>query len=103
MIVALAGVMGGAIPVYLASRKNPSRRVSDTAAIVDASGHVIFTLRAELDRLDGELEDTRIEARALRLELEERPTKAELLAHVDRLENQLLRLGETPVNGTIGK
>jgi lipid II:glycine glycyltransferase (peptidoglycan interpeptide bridge formation enzyme) len=71
--------------------------VSDTAAIVDASGQVITTLRQEIDRLDGELAETRTEAKRLRTELEERPTKKELLSHISRLESQLEQLGHKPV------
>lgn len=103
LVVALAGVAGGAIPVYLTQRNKPSRRVADTAAIVDVHGKVITTLEKELSRINAELEASREEARALRAEIEERPTKAELQRHVNRLQDQLRRLGETPVNGVPGR
>jgi TolA-binding protein len=99
LIAGSLGVLAAAVPAYFKSRNAPSRRVSDTAAIVDASGQVITTLRQEIDRLDSELDEARAEAKSLRMELEERPTKKELLGHIARLEAQLRRLGETPVNG----
>ena len=97
LIAGALGVLAAAVPAYFKSRNAPSRRVSDTAAIVDASGQVITTLRQEIDRLDAELDETRAEAKQLRTELEERPTKRELLAHISRLEDQLEQLGHKPV------
>lgn len=94
-----AAIIGALIPWFLSRRGKPSRIVADTAVITDASGHVITTLRAELDRINNELEESRVETRDLRRELEKRPTKQDLQTHIDRLENQLRRLGETPVNG----
>jgi len=97
LIAGALGVLAAAVPAYFKSRNAPSRRVSDTAAIVDASGQVITTLRQEIDRLDAELDETRAEAKSLRAELEERPTKRELLGHISRLEQQLEQLGHKPV------
>jgi hypothetical protein len=85
-IAGLGGFMVAAIPAYLSLRDKPSRRIIDTAAIVDASGVVISTLREELTRLDRELDDER--------------KKASLcMKRIDSLSGQLRDLGVAPING----
>jgi hypothetical protein len=84
------GVLAAAIPAYLSQRNAPSRRVNDTASIVDASGRVVTTLRDEIDRLDSELAESRRIVRALE-------------DHVDRLEEQVKELGGTPIRIVVEK
>lgn len=96
IISGVLGVAAAAIPAAIAQRKAPSRRISDTTLILDASGKVVLTLREELDRLDRELEEARQEAARLKKEIESRPTKAELNAQIERLEQHLRALGWDP-------
>ena len=86
LVAGILGVAAAAIPAYVASRNAPSRRVSDTASIVDASGKVIATLREEIDRLDRQVDEARVEIR-------------ELTATIRKLQAQVRGLGEVPVNG----
>lgn len=97
LISGMTGVLAAAIPAYISSRNAPSRRISDTTLILDASGKVVLTLREELNRLDAELEEAREEAQRLRAEIEARPTKSELNEQIARLEAQIRSLGATPV------
>lgn len=90
LVSGLFGVLAAAIPAYFQQRHSPSRRVTDTASIVDASGRVITTLREEIDRLDGELADARLHI-------------TNLETHIDELEKQVRQLGGTPVRITFDR
>ena len=106
----LSGVFGviiAGIPTYLTQKNAPSRKVSDTAVIVDSTGKVVTMYRAEIDRLDHELTEERHEIKELKDELRRRPTREELLESVAELHDvigdlrtQVRGLGGIPDNGT---
>jgi chromosome segregation ATPase len=89
VISGIVGVLVAGVPAYFNQRNAPSRRVSDTAAIVDSTGKVITMYRAEVDRVDGELTETRAEIKTLREELNRRPGRQELLDMLEQLRAQL--------------
>lgn len=113
LIAGLMGVLAAGIPAYLNQRNVPSRKVSDTASIVDSTGKVITIYREEIDRLDMELGEARGRVKALEEEMNKRPTRDELMAKVTELETredtmemkienlrkQIRDLGGTPANG----
>lgn len=103
LIAGLFGAIAAGIPAYFAQRNSPSRKVSDTASIVDSTGKVVTMYRAEIDRLDAELQETRLEMKAFKDALSERPTREELLDVNGKLRRQLIDLGETPINGPPSK
>lgn len=99
LIAGLFGAIAAGLPAYFSQRNSPSRKVSDTASIVDSTGKVVTMYRTEIDRLDAELQETRLEIGALKDELLKRPTRDELLDANGKLRAQLISLGETPSNG----
>lgn len=99
LIAGVFGAIAAGVPAYFAQRNAPSKRVSDTASIVDSTGKVVTIYRAEIDRLDSELTECRAELKELRKELQVRPTKQELLETVEELRAQIRSLGAVPSNG----
>lgn len=99
LIAGVFGAVAAGIPAYFAQRNAPSRKVSDTASIVDSTGKVVTIYRSEIDRLDLELTECRAELKELRAEVDMRPTRTELLDANGKLRQQLLDLGQTPTNG----
>lgn len=111
LIAGLFGAIAAGIPAYFAHRNTPSRRMSDTALIVDSTGKVVTMYREEIDRLDGELDEARLLIKELRADLDVRPTRGELLENVAELQAQAVHceeeiqelreqirgLGQTPV------
>lgn len=111
LIAGVFGAVAAGIPAYFAQRNSPSRKVSDTASIVDSTGKVVTMYREEIDRLDGELDEARDLIKQLRADLDIRPTREELLEKVTELQaqavhceeeiqelkNQIRGLGQTPV------
>lgn len=108
------GVLIAAIPAIRAIRNQPTRRTTDAISLVDASGTVIGNLSDEIHRLDLALDDAHMEAKealefakicreqiaALKMEVERRPTREELLENIEKLRTQVIGLGETPANGS---
>lgn len=91
LISGLMGVLAAGVPAYFSYRNAPSRRVVDTAKIVDATGRVISTLRAEIDRLDSELVESRKELAQMRV------VENKLRRRITKLERQVWELGGSPV------
>lgn len=51
LIAGLFGAVAAAIPVWVVARRQPSRHVQDSVAIVGASSELMEYLRDEVDRL----------------------------------------------------
>lgn len=96
LIAGVFGAIAAGVPSYFAQRNAPSKKVSDTASIVDSTGKVITMYRSEIDRLDNELIDCRFQLKAMIDEMAKRPTRQELMqtvtelkAFISVLENQV--------------
>ena len=61
LIGALGGVLAAAVPVWITSRRHPSRKAADGTSIVEAAEGVVGLLRTELNRLSKDQKELRAE------------------------------------------
>lgn len=97
LVAGLFGAAAAAIPVWAIARRQPSRRVQDTVAIVDASGEVIEHLRQEMRDLRQEVAQARREADESKAKVAIVTEQADLLRRrVSHLEQAVRSLGGNP-------
>lgn len=108
IIAALIGALPALGIAWFASRRNPSRAIIDVRTLTDAHGQVIRDLgddiarlkaerdeeRAEVERLEQELVDVRVEASEARAEA--RIARDDCARRMGRLEDALRNLGHDP-------
>lgn len=97
LIAGLFGAVAAAIPVWAIARRQPSRHVQDSVAIVGVSGELVAHLSDEIERLSREAREAKKSAELAWDRVSELSRQAATLqVRVMRLEEQVKDLGGDP-------
>lgn len=97
LLAGLFGALTAAIPVWAIARRQPSRTVQDSVALVGVSRQIIDHLTAEVARLEGAVSAAELEAAAATAKARDLEQEANALRdRVTDLERAVRLLGGDP-------